>query len=120
MAFALFVLYRKYQSINKLFETSQFRWIYFILLLYGCAWFFAVYTEGHLQATIYFLKLIIIITLAYKLVDTTEKLDYAIWGYIFGSWYISLLTYQTGRNSADRVEGIGTVDAYPYQKPCTD
>ena len=40
-----------------------------------------------------------------------QKLDFAICGYLFGCWYISFLTYQTGRNRGDRVEGIGTVDA---------
>ena len=111
MAFSLFVIYRKNLTKNKIFGPPQFKWIYLILLLYAVAWFYSVNPDGHLQATIYFIKLIVIITIAYKLIDTIEKLDYVIWGYLFGSWYIGFLTYQTGRNAGNRVEGIGTVDS---------
>ncbi len=111
MFFAVIILYRKHHHKNKLLSAPQFKWIYLLVFLYNITYFYAVLPEGHFTAAINFLKLGVIISLAYKLIDSSRKLDYAIWGYIFGSWYISFLTWQTGRNSGDRVEGIGTVDS---------
>jgi hypothetical protein len=96
---------------NKLFAAPQIKWIYFILLLYVVAGFYAVFPEWHQESTIYFLKLVIIISVAYKLINSERDLNLALWGYIFGSFYIGFLTYQVGRGSMGRVEGIGTVDA---------
>ena len=111
MAFALFVIYRKHLLTNRLFAAPQFKWIYAFLIVYGVTWFIAVKPDLHQEASINFLKLVIIISMAYKLVDTRRKLDFAVWGYLFGCWYVSFIIYQTGRNANNRVEGIGTVDA---------
>ena len=107
----LVLLNFKQSSQNQLLCNPIFRWIFILLTLYALAYTYAVNSEGHYSATIFYLKLVIIIALAYKLVDTEKKLDIALWGYIFGSWYISVATFQVGRNSGNRVEGIGTVDA---------
>jgi O-antigen ligase len=96
---------------NQIFKTPQLVFAYLIGLLYSIAYFYAVSPIAHYDATIYFLKLLIIITLAFKLINTALNLKYAIWGYMFGAWYISFYIYQIGRNAGDRVEGIGTVDA---------
>jgi len=101
----------KQQSQNKLLAAPQFKWVYSLLALYLIASLYAVLPQDHQVAAINYLKLIVIISVAYKLIDEAKHLDYAIWGYIFGSWYISFLTWQTGRNVGDRVEGIGTVDS---------
>jgi len=111
MFYAVFIKSRNQQSPNKLLSIPQFKWIYALLLLYLLAWFFAVHPEDHLVAAINYLKLIIIISVAYKLIDNSKNLDYTLWGYVFGCWYISFLTWQSGRNSGLRVEGIGTVDS---------
>jgi len=112
MFLALVLKNVKSQSQNQLLAAPQFKWVYLLVTLYGIAWFYSVYPDQHLTAAINFFKLAIIISVAYKLIDTPSNLDYALWGYIFGSWYISFLTYQTGRNSpGGRVEGIGTVDS---------
>ncbi|MCZ6820484.1 MAG: O-antigen ligase family protein [Calditrichaeota bacterium] len=95
----------------RLLSAPQFRWTYFLLFLYGIAWFYAVSPDEHFEAFIYYLKLVVIVSVAFKLVDTTRKLDLCLWGYIFGSWYVSVLVYQTGRDRFGRVEGIGTVDS---------
>jgi len=96
---------------NPIFSPPQMKWVYFILLGYGLTSFWAVLPEHHHNALTSFFKLVIIISIAYKLIDTIAKLDYAIWGYLFGCWYLGFVTFQTGRNSGTRVEGIGTVDA---------
>ena len=112
LMFAAFAIKKfKHESHNRLLSVPQFRWVYALGLLYSIAWLYAVNPEEHQTAAVNYIKLIIIISVAYKLIDTDKHLDYAIWGYIFGCWYISFLTWQTGRNVGDRVEGIGTVDS---------
>ena len=96
---------------NKLLSTPQFRWMYVFLFLYFIAYFYAVLPEAHFDATIYFVKLIFIVSIAYKLCDSDTKLNYILYGYIFGAWYIGFVAFQTGRNWGARVEGIGTVDS---------
>jgi O-antigen ligase len=49
--------------------------------------------------------------IAYKIVISARDLNIVIGSYIFGSWYISFMVYQVGRNSGDRVEGVGMVDS---------
>lgn len=111
MLTAVVIKSTKQPSQNKLLSVPQFKWLYSLLLLFSVAWFYAVRPEDHLVATINYFKLIIIISIAYKLIDSSKNLDYSLWGYVFGCWYISFLTWQTGRNRGLRVEGIGTVDS---------
>lgn len=108
---SLTILNAKEINKNKLLATPQFKWIYILLFIYAISYFVAVYPTNHSAATINFLKLVIIISVAYKICDTERKLDYLLYGYIFGAWYIGFVAYQVGRNAGDRVEGIGTVDA---------
>ena len=111
MLSALLVSGRFRSEANNPLSTPQFRWLYALIVMYGIAAFYAVNPEGHQEALVNYVKLAIIMTIAYKLVETRSDLDYAIWGYVFGSFYISFLIYQTGRNWYDRVEGVGTVDS---------
>jgi putative inorganic carbon (HCO3(-)) transporter len=96
---------------NKLLEVPQTKWIYLFLILHLIASLYAVLPVRHEIFTTYFLKLVITISIAYKLINTRQDLYLAISGYVFGAWYLSFYTYQIGRNSGDRVEGIGTVDS---------
>jgi len=108
---AMVIKSRGQQQTNKILSAPQFKWVYLLLALYSVTWFYAALPEEHMVATINYLKLIIIISVAYKLIDDARNLDFALWGYVFGCWYISFLTWQTGRNVGMRVEGIGTVDS---------
>jgi hypothetical protein len=111
MLVAVLIRKNKHQSGNSLLAAPQFKWLYALLILFGIASFYAVFPNEHQEALTNYLKLVIIISVAYKLIDDARSLDYALWGFVFGSWYISFLIFQTGRNSYDRVEGIGTVDS---------
>lgn len=107
----LFFIQQKKLIPSKVFAVPQLRWAYIILLLYGIAYFYAVFQGLHLDYLITFLKTIVIITVAYKLCDSVEKLKLILYGYIFGAWYLSFYAWQVGRNSSGRVERIGTVDS---------
>ena len=102
----------KAASQNKLLQIPSFRWMYVVLVLYGLAYFYAVFQNFHGEYFGYFLNTILIVSIAYKLCDSDKKLDYVLYGFIFGAWYIGFVAFQTGRNATGgRVEGIGTVDS---------
>ncbi|OZG73429.1 hypothetical protein BTA51_10410 [Hahella sp. CCB-MM4] len=107
----LFLFKYKDFKENRLFDVPQFKWMYFIVFLYSFAYFYAALPQYHLEYMINFIKLIIIVSVAYKLIDSEGKLNAIIYGYIFGSWYIGWVAFETGRNAGGRVEGIGTVDS---------
>ena len=79
MFLALVLKNVKSQSQNQLLAAPQFKWVYLLVTLYGIAWFYSVYPDQHLTAAINFFKLAIIISVAYKLIDTPSNLDYALW-----------------------------------------
>ncbi len=109
--FSVLILNLKNTGNTKFFYPPQNRFLPIILILFAIATFFTPAPDWHIQATINYLKLCITYFIAYKLIDDIKKLDVAIWGFMFGSWYLSFVAFQIGRNSGDRVEGIGTVDA---------
>ncbi|MBU3017178.1 O-antigen ligase family protein [Paraglaciecola agarilytica] len=107
----LFVVTKSRLIPSRLFSAPQMRWAFSILFLYGCAYTYAVFKDFHLEYLIGFLKLLVIISVAYKLCDSSEKFKKVLYGFIFGAWYMSFYTWQIGRNSGGRVENIGPVDA---------
>ncbi|MDO6566323.1 O-antigen ligase family protein [Alteromonas sp. 1_MG-2023] len=109
---AVLMLFKyKELSKNKLFNVPQTKWVYLFLLTHIIAYGFASLPLKHDIFTIYFLKLVVIVSIAYKLINSEKDLKLVIFGYIFGAWYLSFYTFQIGRNRGDRVEGIGTVDS---------
>ena len=98
-------------GLFKAFEAPALRWAYLLMLLYGLAWFYAIDVDNHYDAWYNFLKLVVIVSLAYCLVDGERALGWVINGYIAGAWYMSFYIFQMGRNSGARVERMGPVDS---------
>lgn len=96
---------------NKLFATPQTKWILLYLGMHILAFSYAASPIKHEIFTTFFIKLLITMLIAYKLVNSSKELYCIILGYVFGAWYLSFYVFQIGRNSGDRVEGIGTVDS---------
>ncbi|MFT5708664.1 MAG: hypothetical protein ACI9ES_002968 [Oceanospirillaceae bacterium] len=96
---------------NMIYKAPIFKWFFALLCLVWFAKTQATVTWAHDEAVGLYTNLFITMCLAYALIDTRKHLDYVLWGYIYGSWYISFVVYQMGRNTQDRVEGIGPVDA---------
>ena len=111
LMFVVFLKDYKEHKKNRIFAAPQFKWVYLIAVAYVCTLFYAALPDINNDATINFIKLAIIISVAYKLVDTDKKLNGVLAAYIAGAAYIGFLTYQVGRGPDGRVEGIGTVDA---------
>lgn len=109
--FAGLMLRYKQTSHIKYSELPMSKWILGVLAAYVFMQFFALSPDSHKQALIEFSKLIIIVGMAYKLINTEKTLDMALWAYILGATYIGYEATSMGRNRGDRLEGIGTIDA---------
>ncbi|WP_133470509.1 O-antigen ligase family protein [Paraglaciecola marina] len=96
---------------NNPLKVPQLRWLYIVVLLYVIASVYAVLPVPHSIAVEAFVTLAVIVSLGYILCDTEKKLDYLIYGYLYGAFYLSFYVFQFGRNSGSRVEGVGMVDA---------
>lgn len=96
---------------NKLTQLPSFRWLYFFVLIYSAVYIWSILPSYHMDALIPLVKGAIILSIAFKLCTTYKSLDYMLYGYVIGAAYLGYYISQVGRNSGDRVEGIGMVDS---------
>jgi hypothetical protein len=111
MIVALIRRYRDYSSISPWSGQVTFIWMAALLVMYYFAYLFALNPVFHHRFTFEFTKLIIIMFIAYKLVNSEVVLNACLWAYLLGCTYIGFVATSTGRNSGNRVEGIGMVDS---------
>jgi len=110
MAF-LVVINNKMTKHNKISSVPPLKWAIVVMITYTISYFYAIAPEFHYLFMIYFIKLIIIMCLAFKLISSVKDFLYVLNGYIFAAWYVSFYVFQIGRNSGNRVEGVGLVDS---------
>jgi len=96
---------------NRLTKLPIFKWMLLLLITYFFLYFYAQWPEEHTSALIEYTKMFIIISTAYKVLDSQNKLEWAFYAYMLGGLYIGYEAFNIGRNAGDRVEGIGFVDA---------
>lgn len=109
----LFVLGVRYKSLSATAPWKKqpvFKWMLALLVMYILIINIAIVPDVHRKFTYDFVKLIVIIMVAYKLINTERALDACLWAYIIGATYIGYLAYSVGRNWQGRVEGIGMID----------
>jgi hypothetical protein len=111
MILSLAIGYRKYTEQAPWKQQPVFKWLIALLAVYYMVGFWAINPVVHDRFVFDLTKLVVIILVAYKLVYTARRLDGALWSYIIGATYIGYLATITGRNSGDRVEGIGLIDS---------
>ena len=104
------IKYKDYQK-NKLVEIPQFKWIILIFLSFFIAYFYAIVPEMHWYFLVLYLKLIFVLGFSYKILDSQKKIEWALFAYILGCFYIGFEAFSTGRNIGNRVEGIGLPDS---------
>lgn len=92
-------------------DISALRWFLLLLGWHYLIYFWAQDQQLHWRFTFDYTKLLVIVLVAYKLVNTPRALNAALWAYIIGATYIGYLATITGRTGNGRVEGIGMVDA---------
>lgn len=111
MLLALALGYRKYSELAPWKQQPVFKWMLLLLMMYYVVSFYALSPVLHDRFTFNFLKLMVIVLVAYKLLNSRATLHASIWAYLIGATYIGYLATITGRNVGDRVEGIGVVDS---------
>lgn len=111
LLFVTFAFNAKKYNLNKLSSMPQFKWLVLLTIFYCLAYFYAVSPERHTEAMIDFIKMLLVLSVGYKILDSEKKLEWALLVYVIGSAYIGYEAYAVGRNSGDRVEGIGLIDA---------
>ncbi|MCG8517062.1 MAG: O-antigen ligase family protein [Pseudomonadales bacterium] len=111
MLFSLGIRYRQYTEVSPWRRQPAFKWMLALLVMYFLANLYALNPAAHHRFTIDLAKLVVIVLVAYKLLNSERTLNAALWGYLIGATYIGYLATITGRNSGDRVEGIGLVDS---------
>ncbi len=109
--FFTYAIHKKEFVKNNLLQSPQFKWLFLLVFIYSISYFFAVDPQLHQTALIDFIKMIAVLSVAYKILDNRDKLKGSLLVYIVGSAYIGYEAFVTGRNSQGRVEGIGLVDA---------
>jgi hypothetical protein len=95
---------------NRLLQAPQFKWIYLLATAYVVATTYASDPAWNQYAATNFVKLVITMSIAYKLVDSSKKLDGVLLAHVAGAAHISFMIYQAGRDVFGRVSGVGTVD----------
>lgn len=92
-------------------STPIIKWLGFFLICFSLVSFYAIFEERHLIQVEYFIKAYIILCAAYILANDKKKITWLIESYIFGAFYLAFYAYQLGRNSGDRIHGIGVLDS---------
>ena len=104
------VVLDKNQEKNSL-SNPIIRTLFIFLILFTIAYFQAVFPDAHLEQLKYFTQSFVIICCAFLLANNMQKLRWYFDAYVVGVFYLSFYTYQIGRNSGDRVSGIGVLDS---------
>lgn len=108
------VLARDYKNLSTLSpwrSHPMFIWMFALVICYYVAFLWALNMPFHTQFTYNYMKLVVVVFVAYKLLRNKKTLDAAIWAYLIGATYIGYLATITGRNSGVRVEGIALPSA---------
>ena len=109
----LLVLAIRYKELSHQAQWGKqpvFKWMLAILAMYGFMINFAIVSEVHKSFTFDFVKVVIIILCAYKLITSERALNACLWAYISGVTYIGYVAYSVGRDGQGRVEDIGMID----------
>lgn len=109
----LFVLTTKYKTLSHASpwkEQSVFIYLVILVGLFYLAKLWSLAPDIHNKFTFLYLKLIIIILVAYKLLNSETALKASLWAYLLGCTYIGQLATSIGRNSGDRLEGVALPD----------
>jgi probable O-glycosylation ligase (exosortase A-associated) len=109
--FGSFIIYNKKCQINKLSNIPEAKWIVAMAVYYILVTLVAIDPALHRTYLASYLKLLLIMYIAFRVIDTRQKLEYALLVYILGSAYIGYEAFSAGRNDVGRIGNIGTVDA---------
>lgn len=101
--------YKQHQ--NKLHEMPEAKWFALVIICYGTTILVAANPAMNYLFLGYLANTWIVVYIAYRMIDSEEKLELALIFFMIGAAYIGYEAMVIGRDGTGRVEGIGTVDA---------
>ena len=110
MLLALAYKYKELSQISPWTRQPVFGWMLAFLLLHFIAFFYALDPDAHSRFTDYFWRLVVVMLVAYKLLNTEKLLNIAIWVYLLGAAYVGYYGHSMGRDNRGRLSGIGMID----------
>jgi len=109
---ATYTINRKSYLESKLLYVPQTKWLLSLLCLMLLTGLYAVWPAKHWEYLVYHIKLLAVMAIVYKVIDSNEKFERMLFFYLFGIFYLGVVAYSVGRNGYGRVEGIGMVDGF--------
>ncbi|WP_404362219.1 O-antigen ligase family protein [Marinobacter sp.] len=110
MLLVLALNYTNFSKQSPWKEQKIFLCLGILVVFFYMAKLWALDPFLHDKFTFVYLKLIIVVFVAYKLLNSEYALNASIWAYITGCAYIGYLATGMGRNSGARLEGISLPD----------
>ncbi|TYK65763.1 O-antigen ligase family protein [Colwellia echini] len=111
LTLSVFLFTQKKHNLNTVCKIPEFKWFILLFFTYLMVTLVAVSQETHLRYVFDLFKLLLVVYVGYRLIDTEKKIELALLFYLLGCAYIGYEAFVVGRNEFGRVEGIGTVDA---------
>lgn len=108
--FASYVIQREKYAHNKIGNFPQLKWFAAMVVMCSIVTFYALWKEVHIENLNTYIKLFLFVLIAYKVIDTPNKIEKMLWVHIAGTFYIGWLGHTYGRTAYGRLEDIGPVD----------
>lgn len=108
--FLIFIIRRKKYTQNRLFDIPQAKWLIAIAVVIIAVYPLAVWPEMHFKALQNTIKLLMLLAILYKVIDSPYKFQRMIWAFLIGNFYLGITAHAIGRTSFGRLDGIGPVD----------
>lgn len=105
-----YALNREEYRATSLNSAPQTKWLIALFLLMCTVGFYALSPERHWEYVISHFKLLLIMSIAYKVIDSPVKFERMVFFYLLGVFYLGWEAFSVGRSSGGRLEGIGSVD----------
>ncbi|MCH8537179.1 MAG: O-antigen ligase domain-containing protein, partial [Alkalimonas sp.] len=109
----ILVLAAKYRELSKISPWTKqpvFAWMLVFLIMHFIAFTYALDPATHSRFTDYFWRLVVVMFVAYKLLNTERLLTISIWVYLLGAAYVGYYGRAMGRDNSGRLPSIGLVD----------
>jgi O-antigen ligase len=104
------ILVRRGAPYNKLRKAPGGRWVLVIFVCFGIATVTAVNPEQHNRFLLFLVNSLATMLAAYMALSTRDRVQWALLFLMLAAAYIGWEAMNVGRNSAGRVEGIGTLE----------
>lgn len=110
MLLAFLIHFKELSEKARWQDQKAFMFLGLLVLIYIITGQYALVPFAHNKFTTDFTNLIIVIFIAYKLINSETALRVCIFTYMAGSAYIGYQAHITGRDWQGRVEDIGMID----------